>query len=356
MDLTVPPGEGTPMLMKTIFIKDIQENQKVEGLFLVKQKTMALTRTGNPYLSLMVGDKTGDMKGRVWEQAEALASRFEKDDFIWIESVAVSYQNSLQLTITSVKRCLLSEIDVTDFIPQAQHDREESFRALITIIDTIQNPYFKQLLNLFAADEDFVRLFKLSPAAKKLHHVYLGGLLEHTLSVANLILRLGTHYPGLHRDLLLTGGILHDIGKVHELAYTRSFDYTDAGRLLGHIMLGIEMINQKISLIPDFPPDLARELKHLLISHHGEYAYGSPKRPKTVEALILYYLDDLDAKVQDMQSFIEKEQAHPSMCAGYHQSLDRYIYKSLKPQDQETLSATQQSACGPEPSRGGDEG
>jgi len=167
-----------------------------------------------------------------------------------------------------------------------------------------------------------------------MHHVYLGGLLEHTLSLSNLILQISKHYEGLNVDLLLTGGILHDIGKIHELTYSRSFDYSDSGRLIGHITLGVEMMNEKIRLIPDFPQELAVELRHLIISHHGEYQYGSPKRPKTLEALMLYYLDDLDAKVEEIQSFIQREEENQSKCAGYHQMLERYIYKTLDSKNQ----------------------
>ena len=315
--------------MKTIFVKDIRENQKLESTFLVKHKGVARTRTGNPYLNLTLGDTTGEIKGKVWDHAEPLAQRFQKDDFIRVQATAGTYQDTLQLTISSLTRCASSEIDITDFLPQAKNDREETFNKLRTIATNIKNEHLKQLLDLFLTDEDFIRLFKNAPAAKKLHHVYVGGLLEHTLSLSNLILQIGNHYGGLNRDLLLTGGILHDIGKVHELTYSRAFDYSDAGRLLGHIMLGVEMINEKISLLPDFPHDVALELKHLIISHHGQYEYGSPKRPKTVEALILSYLDDLDAKVEDLQSFIQREQENHSKCAGYHQMLNRYIYKSL---------------------------
>jgi 3'-5' exoribonuclease len=315
--------------MKTIFVKDIREDQKLESTFLVKHKGVARTRTGNPYLNLTLGDTTGEIKGKVWDHAEPLAQRFQKDDFIRVQATAGTYQDTLQLTISSLTRCASSEIDITDFLPQAKNDREETFNKLRTIATNIKNEHLKQLLDLFLTDEDFIRLFKNAPAAKKLHHVYVGGLLEHTLSLSNLILQIGNHYGGLNLDLLLTGGILHDIGKVHELTYSRAFDYSDAGRLLGHIMLGVEMINEKISLLPDFPHDVALELKHLIISHHGQYEYGSPKRPKTVEALILSYLDDLDAKVEDLQSFIQREQENHSKCAGYHQMLNRYIYKSL---------------------------
>jgi len=208
--------------MKTIFVKDIRENQKLESTFLVKYKGVARTRTGNPYLNLTLGDTTGEIKGKVWDHAESLAQRFQKDDFIRVQATAVTYQSALQLTIASLTRCAPSEIDITDFLPQAKHDREETFNKLKTIVTSITHEYLRKLLDLFLADKDFITLFKNAPAAKKLHHVYVGGLLEHTLSIAQLILQIGSHYEGLNRDLLLTGGILHDIGKVHELTYSRT--------------------------------------------------------------------------------------------------------------------------------------
>jgi len=320
--------------MKKVFIKEINENDKVESIFLVKRKSISFTKAGTPYLNLTLIDKTGEVNGKVWEQAVKLAKIFQKDDFIKIKSTAVTYQNSLQLNISSIIPLSPSEIDITNFLPQAKNDIEQTFLKLKAIIEEVSNAHLKKLLDLFIADDQLIRLFKLAPAAKKMHHVYLGGLLEHTLSLSNLILQISKHYEGLNVDLLLTGGILHDIGKIHELTYSRSFDYSDSGRLIGHITLGVEMINEKIRLIPDFPQELAVELRHLIISHHGEYQYGSPKRPKTLEALMLYYLDDLDAKVEEIQSFIQREEENQSKCAGYHQMLERYIYKTLDSKDQ----------------------
>jgi len=320
--------------MKKVFIKEINENDKVKSIFLVKRKSISFTKAGTPYLNLTLIDKTGEVNGKVWEKAEKLAKIFQKDDFIKIKSTAVTYQNSLQLNISSIIPLSPSEIDITNFLPQAKNDIEQTFLKLKAIIEEVSNAHLKKLLDLFIADDQLIRLFKLAPAAKKMHHVYLGGLLEHTLSLSNLILQISKHYEGLNVDLLLTGGILHDIGKIHELTYSRSFDYSDSGRLIGHITLGVEMINEKIRLIPDFPQELAVELRHLIISHHGEYQYGSPKRPKTLEALILYYLDDLDAKVEEIQSFIQREEENQSKCAGYHQMLERYIYKTLDSKDQ----------------------
>ncbi len=328
--------------MKKIFVNEIKENEKVESTFLVKQKSISFTKAGTPYLNLTLIDKTGEVNGKVWELAEKLAKLFQKDDFIKIKSTAVTYQNSLQLNISSIIPLSPSEIDITNFLPQAKNDIEQTFLKLKAIIEEVSNAHLKKLLDLFIADDQLIRLFKLAPAAKKMHHVYLGGLLEHTLSLSNLILQISKHYEGLNVDLLLTGGILHDIGKIHELTYSRSFDYSDSGRLIGHITLGVEMINEKIRLIPDFPQKLAVELRHLIISHHGEYQYGSPKRPKTLEAFILYYLDDLDAKVEEIQSFIQREEENQSKCAGYHQMLERYIYKTLDSKYQKDSESKQE--------------
>jgi 3'-5' exoribonuclease len=328
--------------MKKIFVNEIKENEKVESTFLVKQKSISFTKAGTPYLNLTLIDKTGEVNGKVWELAEKLAKLFQKDDFIKIKSTAVTYQNSLQLNISSIIPLSPSEIDITHFLPQAKNDIEQTFLKLKAIIEEVSNAHLKKLLDLFIADDQLIRLFKLAPAAKKMHHVYLGGLLEHTLSLSNLILQISKHYARLNVDLLLTGGILHDIGKIHELTYSRSFDYSDSGRLIGHITLGVEMINEKIRLIPDFPQELAVELRHLIISHHGEYQYGSPKRPKTLEAFILYYLDDLDAKVEEIQSFIQRAEENQSKCAGYHQMLERYIYKTLDSKYQKDSESKQE--------------
>jgi 3'-5' exoribonuclease len=328
--------------MKKLFVNEIKENDKVESIFLVKQKSISFTKAGNPYLNLTMIDKTGEVNGKVWEQAEKLAKLFQKDDFVKIKSTAVTYQNSLQLNISSIIPLSPSEIDITNFLPQAKNDIEQTFLKLKAIIEEVSNAHLKKLLDLFIADDQLIRLFKIAPAAKKMHHVYLGGLLEHTLSLSNLILQISKHYEGLNVDLLLTGGILHDIGKIHELTYSRSFDYSDSGRLIGHITLGVEMINEKIRLIPDFPQELAVELRHLIISHHGEYQYGSPKRPKTLEAFILYYLDDLDAKVEEIQSFIQREEENQTKCAGYHQMLERFIYKTLDSKDHKDSESKQE--------------
>jgi 3'-5' exoribonuclease len=203
---------------------------------------------------------------------------------------------------------------------------DEMFQSLLEISQQIKNPHLSQLLQLFWADESFVKLFKVAPASKWLHHNYLGGLLEHTLSLAQLVLKIASHYQGLDTDLLLTASIFHDLGKVDELSYHRSFDYSDDGRLLGHIILGIERVEDKMRQLPEFPKDLSTLLKHFLLSHHGQYLWGSPKKPMTLEAVMLHFLDDMDAKVNGIQQFIKKEVPEGARWSAYHRTFEQYFY------------------------------
>lgn len=311
--------------MKT-YINEIKENDQVESLFLVKEKSSGITKTGNAYLKLKLMDRSGEIEGRIWTSVETFADSFEKDDFVQVSGKASSFQEHLQLNITHIQRVGEEEILFSDFFPMAEKDIEEMFQSLLEISQQIKNPHLSQLLQLFWEDESFIKLFKMAPASKWLHHNYLGGLLEHTLSLVQLVLKNVSHYPGLNLDLLLTASILHDLGKVDELSYHRSFDYSDEGRLLGHIIIGIERLGDKIRQLPDFPKNLSTLLKHLLLSHHGQYIWGSPKRPMTLEAVMLHYLDDMDAKMNGIQQFIKKQVPEGSRWSTYHRMFDQYFY------------------------------
>jgi 3'-5' exoribonuclease len=311
--------------MKT-YINEIKENDNVESLFLVKEKSSGITKTGNAYLKLRLVDRTGEMEGRVWASVETLVHSFEKDDFVHVMGKSVSFQEHLQLNITHIQKVGEEEIIFSDFFPMTERDVEEMFQSLIEISTQIKNLHLSQLLKLFWEDESFVKLFKIAPASKWLHHNYLGGLLEHTLSVVQLVLKNATHYNGVNLDILLTASVLHDLGKVDELAFHRSFDYTDQGRLLGHIILGMERVEAKIRHLPDFPKELSTLLKHLLLSHHGQYIWGSPKRPMTLEAVMLHYLDDMDAKMNGIQQFIKKHAPEGSKWSTYHRIFEQYFY------------------------------
>jgi len=311
--------------MKT-YVNDIKENDQVDSLFLVKEKSSGITKTGNTYLKLKLLDCSGEIEGRVWTSVETFAGSFEKDDFVHVMGKVVSFQEHLQLNINQIGRVGEEEIIFSDFFPMAEKDVNEMFQALLDISRQIKNPYLNRLLQLFLEDESFMKRFKMAPASKWLHHNYLGGLLEHTLSLVQLVLKNASHYSGLNLDLLLTGSILHDLGKVDELSYQRSFDYSDEGRLLGHIILGIEKVEDKIRQLPDFPKDLSTLLKHLLLSHHGQYIWGSPKRPMTLEAVMLHYLDDMDAKINGIQQFIKKQVPEGSRWSAYHRIFEQYFY------------------------------
>lgn len=311
--------------MKT-YLNEIKENDNVDSSFLVKEKSSSITKTGNTYLRLKLVDRSGEMEGRIWTSAENLADAFEKDDFVRVSGKAVSFQEHLQLNINRIERIGEERILLSDFFPTTERDIGEMFQSLSEVISQIKNPHLANLLHLFWEDESFIRLFKMAPASKWLHHNYLGGLLEHTLSLVQSVLINTAHYSGLNLDLLLTASILHDLGKVEELSYHRSFDYSDEGRLLGHIILGIEKVEEKIRQLPDFPKDLATVLKHLLLSHHGQYDWGSPKRPMTLEAVMLHFLDDMDAKINGIQQFMKNQVPHGARWSVYHRAFEQYFY------------------------------
>ena len=309
-----------------VYINEIKENDHVDSLFLVKEKSSAVTKTGNTYLKLKLVDRSGEIEGRVWTSVENVAESFEKDGFVHVMGKAVSFQERLQVNITSIESVKEEEILFSDFFPMTEKDIDGMFQSLLEISRQIKNPHLSQLLQLFWKDASFTELFKIAPASKWLHHNYLGGLLEHTLSVAQVVLKVASHYNGLNMDLLLTAAIFHDLGKVDELSYHRSFDYSDEGRLLGHIILGIERMEDKIKQLPDFPKDLSTLLKHFILSHHGQYNWGSPKKPMTLEAVLLHFLDDMDAKINGIQQFIKKEVPEGARWSTYHRAFEQYFY------------------------------
>ncbi|MGQ9645833.1 MAG: 3'-5' exoribonuclease YhaM family protein [Thermodesulfobacteriota bacterium] len=311
--------------MKT-YICEIKENDSVDSLFLVREKSLGITKSGNAYLKLLLVDRSGEMEGRIWNCVEPLSGSFEKNDFVRVKGKAVSFQDHLQLNVTHIERVEEERILLSDFFPMTEKDIAAMFRSLMEMTERVKDPYLHRLLRLFWDDESFVEKFKIAPASTHLHHTYLGGLLEHTLSLTQLVLASAAHYGGLNLDLLITASILHDLGKVDELSYHRSFDYSDEGRLLGHIILGIERLEDKIRQLPDFPNDLAIQLKHLLISHHGQYQWGSPRKPMTLEAILLHFLDNLDAKLQGVQQFFKKQVPEGSRFSRYHPFFEQYFY------------------------------
>ncbi len=309
------------------FIADLQENERCDSSFLVKAKTLGKTRSGNPFLRIRLGDQTGETEGRIWERALEFDQGFSVNDVVRVRARVERYQDKLQLNISDIERIDPEEVDPTLFLPKSPHDVSELWQQFEDLAGQVKNRHLQRLLQSFLLDRTFVEQMKQAPAAKSMHHAYLGGLLEHTVSVTRLMGRICDHYPRLDRDLLITAAILHDIGKLEEFSYQMHLDYTDAGRLLGHVVLGVQRVQEKIDQIEGFPPTLSLTLQHLMVSHHGEYEFGAPKRPKTLEAFALHYADDLDAKMNHLASLLDNEKESPSHWTPFQQVYDRFVFK-----------------------------
>jgi len=312
--------------MRKLFVKDIKDRDHVSEVFLVKEKITAMAKNGKPYLTIRLMDKSGEVDAKVWDNADQVASQFEKNDFLAITAKASVYLGKMQLVVSELRRMPEDQVELADFLPETENDIREMETRLHALVATLENVWLRKLLEGFFADSRFIALYRMAPAAKGMHHVYLGGLLEHSLAVASLVDATVPLYEGLDRDLLIAGALLHDVGKVREMIYTRSFDYSDEGKLIGHITIGVEMVTERIMAIEGFPLELGMLLKHMLLSHHGQYEYGSPKRPKTVEATVLSYLDDLDSKINGIRTHIRREGEMAGNWTSYHRLYDRYYY------------------------------
>jgi 3'-5' exoribonuclease len=312
--------------MKSLYAADIRENQLVDAMFLVASKNHGVTKGGRSYLTLKLLDRSGEIEGRVWDRADDLARGFDKNDFVRVRGQATLYQGKIQIRVQDVIRVEESKVAAEDFLPRSANDPEVMLAELQAILRAIKNPHLLALAEACFADDDMMRLLKQAPGAKTIHHPYLSGLLEHTLSLLKLILKVVENYRGVDVDMLLIGGFLHDIGKIYEFTFDRALDYTDAGQLLGHLVMEVELVTRKIETLPEFPADLALLVKHMLVSHHGAYEFGSPKLPQTLEAVILHSLDDLDGKIQAIQNMPEKEPG--SKWTAFHRAYGRSFYKS----------------------------
>ena len=313
--------------MEKIFVKDLEVNQVVVSSFMVTYKELRQKKDGDYFLSLTLSDKTGDLLAIMWDNFQEIADSVEVNDFVKAKGSIGIYNNRLQMIIQRIKKLSEDEVNPADYLPSSGEDPEAMFQRLQEVISSIKNSHLRRLLEQIFGDDETARKFKLAPAAKGLHHIYLGGLLEHTLSVVDLCQMVCQHYQELNRDLLITGAILHDLGKIDELSYSRSFNYTDEGRLLGHILMQCQMVDKEMDKIEGFPSELRLQLLHLLASHHGSYEFGSPRRPKTLEALVLHYVDDMDAKVESMRQSIS---GHPTLQGNwspFNKILERYIYR-----------------------------
>lgn len=312
--------------MKSLYAADIRENQLVDAMFLVASKNQGVTKGGSSYLTLKLLDRSGEIEARVWDRADDLARGFDKNDFVRVRGQATLFQGKIQIRVQDVIRVDESKVAAEDFLPKSANDPETMLAELQAILRAVKNPHLLALAEACFADQELMRLLKQAPGAKTIHHPYLSGLLEHTLSLLKLILKVVENYRGVDVDLLLLGGFLHDIGKVYEFTFDRALDYTDAGQLLGHLVMEVEMVSKKIDAIPEFPVELGLLVKHMLVSHHGAYEFGSPKLPQTLEAVILHSLDDLDGKIQAIQNMPEKEPG--SKWTAFHRAYGRSFFRS----------------------------
>jgi 3'-5' exoribonuclease len=318
--------------MKSLFVADIRENQPVDSVFLVTAKKKGVTKGGNGYLTVRLLDRSGEIEGRIWERAEELGRGFDKNDFVRVRGHATLYQGRMQVRVQDVIKMEEKEVASEDFLPKSKNDPEAMAAELMAIVKGIKNPHLRALAEAFFADEVFMDLFKRAPAGKSIHHSYLGGLLEHTLSLLKLILKVVENYQGINIDLLLMGGFLHDMGKIYEFSFDRAVEYTDQGQLLGHLVMEVEAVSEKIKTIPGFPEELAMLVKHMLVSHHGSLEFGSPKLPQTLEAVILHYLDDLDGKIQSIQNLMGKER--DLRWTSFHRGYGRNFFRGSSEENQ----------------------
>lgn len=275
-------------------------------IYLCKHKVAAVTKNGKPYESLILQDKTGTIDAKVWDPNNAGIADFDVLDYIEVHGDITSFQGALQVNAKRIRKCQEGEFNPADYLPVSKFNIEDMYGELLGYIDKVENPYLNELLqDFFVADQDFITAFKKSSAAKTVHHGFVGGLLQHTLSVVKLCEYYCKAYPRLNKDLLISAAICHDIGKTKELSLFPQNDYTEEGQFLGHIVIGTEMVGEKIREIPGFPALLASELKHCILAHHGEYEFGSPKKPAIMEALALNFADNTDAKMETFTELLD---------------------------------------------------
>ncbi|MCM1326978.1 MAG: HD domain-containing protein [Bacteroidales bacterium] len=288
------------------YIKDLREGEKVSDIYLCKHKQSAVTKNGKPYETAILQDKTGIMDAKIWEPDSPGISEYDAMDYIEVLGEVTNFMGALQINVKRIRKCSEGEYDPSQYLPVSAKDIEVMYQEFLGIINTIENTYLRQLLeSLFVKDREFVKVFRSSSAAKTVHHGFIGGLLEHTLSVTKLCDYYCSAYPILKRDLLLTAAMCHDIGKTKEISPFPENDYTDEGQLLGHIVMGSQMIGERAAQIPDFPPKLLTQLQHCILAHHGKYEFGSPKIPALIEAVALNYADDTDAKLETFKEILE---------------------------------------------------
>jgi 3'-5' exoribonuclease len=314
------------------FIRDLTDGNDIDDVYLVADKQLRANRNGNLYLQVELRDRTGAISARMWNAGEHLFRSFDNSDFLLAKGKVQVFQGALQIILNHIERTEVEKIELADFLPHTDKDVGKLFERLRSTLLRLENPHLRALAEIFFMDEEFTRGFCQVPAGVRNHHAYLGGLLEHVVALLDGADRVLPIYPEVDRDLLLMGIFLHDAGKVRELSYARDFAYTDEGQLVGHLVIGVEMLNEKAARVPDltgepFPKELLLRLKHMILSHHGSYEFGSPKLPMTPEAIALNCLDNLDAKVHSFARDIREDRNQTSSWTPYNQSLQRRLFK-----------------------------
>jgi 3'-5' exoribonuclease len=335
--------------MKQVYVNGLEPNEIVTTSFLVVHKEIRQKKTGEPYLSLVLADRTGEVEAKMWDNVAEVMETFEKDDFIKVKGVAQLYQNRQQFTIHKLRRLEESEADSVDFFPCSARDPEEMFAELRATIAGMGNVHLRALLDAVFDDAAIAEPYKLAPAAKAIHHAWRSGLIEHVLSLCALCRVAAKHYGNVDIDLLLTGAILHDVGKIEELTFDRSFGYSSSGQLLGHIVLGLRIVDEKLRLVPGFPPKLRLLVEHMLISHHGELEFGSPKVPVFPEALLLHHLDNLDSKMEAMRAAAERDRLTEGDFTPWVHALERVVLKKDKFLAERAVNAPAATEAAPPP-------
>lgn len=297
--------------MKKKFVAELKPDESVTSLFLVRTKEIRTTQAGKPYLRMELGDRTGSVETVMWDRIELAASQVQAGDIIEVKARVGVYKNKPQLSLDAVRLAPAEGVDLADFLPHTKEDVEKLYAELRQTAESLKNPWLRALTLRIIADPGIAARYKRAPAAKIMHHAYLGGLLEHVMSLCRLCRSVAAHYADLDLDLLLTAALLHDVGKLDELCYERAIGYTTEGQLLGHIVMELETVNRAMDAIESFPPAWRTVVQHVLISHHGQYEFGSPKLPMLREALIFHYLDDMDSKLAAARSALDGNSGDP---------------------------------------------
>lgn len=311
--------------MEKILIKDLKDKDSIQGVYLVKEKNLGNGKNGKPFMFILLGDNTGNIDARVWDNVEEFSKEFEIGDLISVKGNVQIFQNRKQLIVTKIESVNSANFNFDDYIQKSARSTEEMFSELMILVKEITSPMIKQLVLSVLEDPEIKPKFLKAPAAKTIHHAWHGGLLEHILSITKTMKFLGEHYNYLNKDLLYFGAIFHDIGKLWELEFETSFSYSDRGRLLGHMEIACELVDKKTSQIFGFPSELKDLCKHIILSHHGKLEYGSPKRPKCMEAFLVAFIDDLDSKMSTLFHFIENERASGEKWSRFHDGFERYF-------------------------------